>query len=51
MIALATVDTGESVAGNQLEIEITIEAVRYNTRTKVAELPFYNPPQKTAVPV
>jgi aminomethyltransferase len=51
MIALATVETGESRVGNQLEMEITIEAVRYNTRVKVVELPFYNPPQKTATPV
>ena len=51
MIALAIVDTAESRVGTQLEMEITIEAVRYNVRTKVVELPFYNPPQKTAIPV
>jgi aminomethyltransferase len=51
MIALAIIETGAARVGNQLEMEITIEAVRYHTRAKVVELPFYNPPQKTAVPV
>jgi aminomethyltransferase len=51
MIALASVETSESTVGNAVEMEITIEAVRYNARATVVELPFYNPPHKTAVPV
>jgi hypothetical protein len=32
-------------------MEITIEAVRLKTNVRVAALPFFNPPRKTAVPV
>ncbi|MBI2682719.1 MAG: aminomethyl transferase family protein [Acidobacteriales bacterium] len=51
MIALATVESGDSATGNTVEMEMTIEAVRYNVRARIVEMPFYNPPQKTAVPV
>jgi hypothetical protein len=32
-------------------MEVTIEAVRLKTYVKVAALPFYNPPRKTATPL
>ena len=48
MIALASVDTAYSKLGTRLKMEITIEAVRYTVRAKIVELPFYNPPHKTA---
>jgi aminomethyltransferase len=48
MIALASLNTRDAVTGNQLEMEITIEAVRKNVRATVIDLPFYNPPHKTA---
>jgi aminomethyltransferase len=51
MIALASLDAAESAVGRVVEIEMTIEAVRHNVRARVVEMPFYNPPQKTAVPV
>jgi glycine cleavage system aminomethyltransferase T len=48
MIALATIDTPEAKLGTTVEMEITIEAVRHTVRAKIVNLPFYNPPQKTA---
>ena len=51
MIALASVERGQAQAGNKLQMEITIEAVRQNVTAKVVGLPFFNPGRKTAVPV
>ena len=51
MIALATVKSEAAAPGTPVEIEITVEAVRHRVRAKVAKTPFYNPKQKTAVPV
>jgi aminomethyltransferase len=51
MIALATVRSGFAKPGTQIEIEITVEAVRHRVRAKVAKTPFYNPKHKTATPV
>jgi aminomethyltransferase len=51
MIALATVKSESATPGTPVEIEITVEAVRHRVRAKVAKTPFYNPKQKTAVPV
>src|SRR6202050_4164306 len=51
MIALASIDTAQSKPGTSLQMEVTIEAVRLKTNVKVAALPFYNPPRKTATPV
>jgi aminomethyltransferase len=48
MIALASVETGHSKLGTQLQMEITIEAIRLKTNVKVTGLPFFNPPRKTA---
>jgi glycine cleavage system aminomethyltransferase T len=51
MIALASVETEHSKLGNQLQMEITIEAIRLKTNVKVTALPFFNPARKTATPV
>ena len=51
MIALASVETQHSKPGTQLQMEITIEAIRLKTNVKIAALPFFNPPRKTATPV
>ncbi len=51
MIALASLETEHSRAGEKVQMEITIEAVRQNVTAKIVNLPFFNPPRKTAVPV
>ena len=51
MIALATVKRDYAKPGTQIEIEITVEAVRHRVGAKVAKTPFYSPKHKTAVPV
>jgi aminomethyltransferase len=51
MIALATVGRDFVRPGTQVEIEVTVEAVRHRVGAKVAKTPFYNPKHKTATPV
>ena len=51
MIALACVSRENSTVGTTLNMEITVEAVRHTVSAKIAPLPFFNPPRKTAVPV
>jgi glycine cleavage system T protein (aminomethyltransferase) len=51
MIALATVKSEFAKPGTRIEIETTVEAVRYRVAAKITKTPFYNPKQKTAVPV
>jgi len=50
MIALASVSRDHAQAGTQLDMELTVEAVRHTVPAKVVELPFFNPPRKTATP-
>ena len=50
MIALASLDRNHATPGTELQIEITVEAVRHRARAKVAQLPFFNPARKTATP-
>jgi aminomethyltransferase len=50
MIALASVIREHAAAGTRLEIEHTVEAVRHTVPARVVELPFFNPPRKTATP-
>jgi glycine cleavage system aminomethyltransferase T len=50
MLALATIDAPHFATGTALEIELTVEAVRRRARASVVATPFYNPPQKTALP-
>jgi len=51
MIALASVETEHAKLGTQLQMEITIEAIRLKTNVKVVPVPFFNPARKTATPV
>ena len=48
MIALATLDTDMTAPGTRVDVEHTVDAVRYRVGAKVVPMPFYNPPQKTA---
>jgi len=50
LIALATVDRDSAVIGQKLEMEITVEAVRYRTPVTVVKTPFFNPKRKTETP-
>lgn len=51
MIALATVQREFTRPGSKIEIEMTVEAVRHRVGARVVKTPFYNPKQKTAVPI
>src|SRR5712691_977655 len=51
MIALATIKSDFASPDMSIEIEITVEAIRYRVGARVTKTPFYNPKQKTAVPV
>ena len=51
MIGLATVQSEFAKPGSNVEIEITVEAVRHRVSARVARTPFYNPKHKTATPV
>jgi aminomethyltransferase len=51
MIALASVRREHAATGTELQMEITVEAVRHKVRATTRELPFFNPPRKTAPPV
>jgi aminomethyltransferase len=50
MIALATIDRPLYAVGTRLQIELTVEAVRYRVGATVVRTPFFNPPRKTATP-
>jgi len=45
------VETEHAKLGTQLQLEITIEAIRLKTNAKVTAMPFFNPARKTATPV
>ena len=49
LIALATVDAPHYAIGTQVEMEMTVEAVRHRAAATVVQTPFFNPPRKTAV--
>jgi aminomethyltransferase len=51
MIALATLNREHAAAATELQIELTVEAVRQKVRATVRELPFFNPPRKMATPI
>jgi len=50
MIALATVDRPHYAVGTDLQLEMTVEAVRHRVTATVVKTPFFNPPRKTATP-
>ncbi len=47
MIALASLASEQARTGIQLEIELTVEAVRHTVSATVVPLPFFNPRRKT----
>jgi aminomethyltransferase len=51
MIGLATVKGEFAKPRTDIEVEFTVEAIRHRVRARVMKTPFYNPKQKTAVPV
>ncbi len=51
MIALATLQGQFTQMGSDVEIEITVEAVRHRVAARVVKTPFYNPKHKTATPI
>jgi len=51
MIALASLDRAHASVHTELQMELTVEAVRHRVRAKVTELPFFNPARKTATPI
>jgi aminomethyltransferase len=51
MIALASINREHATPGTELQMELTVEAVRHKVRAVARELPFFNPPRKTATPV
>ena len=51
MIGLATLQSEFAKPGSNVEIEITVEAVRHRVGARVARTPFYNPKHKTATPI
>ena len=51
LIALATVRREHAKPGTQLEVEVTVEAVRHRVGATVVKTPFFNPKRKTATPV
>jgi glycine cleavage system T protein (aminomethyltransferase) len=51
LIALATIQREHAYVGSQLEIEITVEAIRHRVAATVVKTPFFNPKRKTATPV
>jgi aminomethyltransferase len=50
MIALATIARPHFGEATMLEMEVTVEAVRYRVPAKVVKTPFFNPPRKVATP-
>lgn len=51
LIALATLKRAYAKIGTQLEMEITVEAVRHRVAATVVKTPFFNPKRKTAIPL
>ncbi len=49
-IALATVNRGFEEPGTPLDVEVTVECTRHRAPSRVAPLPFFDPPRKRATP-
>ena len=47
-IAIARIKPKYASLGNQVEMEVTVNAERHNARAKVVKTPFFNPPRKTS---
>ena len=51
MVALGSLAREHAAAGTELQMELTVEAVRHKVRAVVRELPFFNPARKMATPI
>ena len=51
MIALASIKREHAAPGTELQMELTVEAVRHKVRATTRDLPFFNPARKMATPV
>jgi aminomethyltransferase len=51
MVALASLAREHASAGTELQMELTVEAVRHKVRAVVRELPFFNQARKMATPI
>jgi aminomethyltransferase len=49
-IGLATIDAPYYELGTELELEVTVDAVRHRAAATVVKTPFFNPARKTATP-
>jgi aminomethyltransferase len=49
LIALATLDAPHYALGTQVDIEMTVEAVRHRATATVVRTPFFNPDRKTSL--
>ena len=49
LIALATVDAPHYTIGSEVDMEITVEAVRHRATATVVPTPFFNPERKTSL--
>ncbi len=50
MIALATIGRPHDAEGTKVQMEMTVEAVRYKVSATVVKTPFFEPKRKTAMP-
>jgi aminomethyltransferase len=51
MIELASVSREHAAPGTEPHMELTMEVARHTVRATTRELPFFNPPRKTATPI
>ena len=51
LVALATIEGARTAVGTELEIELTVEAVRHRVSATVVGTPFFNPKRKTKTPI
>jgi aminomethyltransferase len=49
LIALATIDAPYYTVGTEVQMEITVEAVRHRAAATVVQTPFFNPERKTSL--
>jgi aminomethyltransferase len=47
-VALARLEPEQARLGNQVQIEMTVEAQRFTVPASVVETPFFDPPRKRA---
>ncbi|UCF27056.1 MAG: aminomethyl transferase family protein, partial [Chloroflexota bacterium] len=47
-IAIARINPKHAKLGNQVEIEVTVDAERHKAKARVVKMPFFSPPRKTS---